>query len=596
MSYPEAFKGGERTELDWKTSSLQPTEQELIKTLDPLKPEYRAIMKIAAKVGKAVLDPQRPYEVAGMDRAHWDDPSESMRSQPSAPLKLAAIIRYGYQHGYQLGKDGFVFDCWAAAFLGHGYRINSASTEVELNGVVVSVEDLYTDSWVTYRKAFGFGLSPKVDFISMVLCHLRGLKSNPWVEKMKSLHPISPEQFRAKHCFNPHLMAEFITGDTNELSQKLWLYQFIGSIMRTFQPGCTHDHMLVLISPEKGLRKTSLLKAIAKLPEEPNNSSKNYIQLRTLKSQKADQERLRGKAIVNLDECDSAFRGLNSDDLKEVITATTDNYRAAYAATAKDHPRICTLFGTTNTVELIQDLKGDRRIFPIQVSKIIDIDWVNANWADFWGFYLWAYNQMEAGNVEYRNYLTKAEEALLTKQQSRFKAAAPWMETLEGMLDILEDNYPHLAVKATDLLAVLSKEIGVTKAHMVESTKALMMEERGYLEGRPTLANGRQPGKAILYRGGNKTDKPKQVSRVDIGGAFTHLMAGTYQFRTQQVPEVIESVLAPMTLDVVGADKVKSSVYGTQLSIYGLLNRAEIKANKVKADNAMEEHHKQGYF
>jgi Virulence-associated protein E len=585
MAYPDYMKGGERTEINWETYTLDGAEQDLIKTLDPLKPEYREITKMAESIGKAVLTPMYLSEGVGSDRSQWEDSKESIRSQPPAPLKLAAIIRYGYQHGFQLGRDSFVFDCWAAAFLGYGYRINSASTEVELNGVVVSVEDLYTDSWVPYRKAFGLSLSPKVDFISMVLCHLRGRKSNPWVDKMKSLQPISPEQFRTKHGFDPHRMAEFVTGDCGELSQKLWLYQFIGSIMRTFQPGCTHDHMLVLISAEKGLRKTSLLKAIAKLPEEPSNSSKNYIQLRTLKSQKADQERLRGKAIVNLDECDSAFRGLNSDDLKEVITATTDNYRAAYAATAKDHPRICTLFGTTNTVELIQDLKGDRRIFPIQVSKTLDIDWVTENWEDFWGFYLWAYNQMEAGDTQYRNWLTKPEEALLTKQQSRFKAAAPWMETLEGMLDILEDNYPHLAVKTSDLLAVLGKEVGVTKAHMVESAKALMLTERGYLEGRPKLSSGTQPGKPVLYRGGSKTNQPKLVSRNDIGGAYTHLMAGSHEFRAKKAVEEVESIPVPMTLDVVEAVEVNTLVRtdSQQLLIWGVLQK--IESDKVEAEH-----------
>ena len=587
MAQSEYLQGGEGTELDWGSPYLNAAEQELIKTLDPLKPEYLAILNKATFIKEAVLKP-RYSDDSGSDKSHRDDP-KVVNKQPTAPLKLAAIIRFGYQHGFQLGRDSFVFDCWGAAFLGYGYRINSASTEVELNGVVISVEDLYTDSWLPYRKAFGVGLSPKVDFISMVLCHLRDRKSNPWVEKMKSLPPITPEQFRAKHGFDPHRMAEFLTGDTNVLSQDLWMYQFIGSIMRTFQPGCTHDHMLVLISAEKGLRKTSLLKAISRLPEEPSNSSKNYIQLRTLKSQKADQERLRGKAIVNLDECDSAFRGLNSDDLKEVITATTDNYRAAYAATAKDHPRICTLFGTTNTVELIQDLKGDRRIFPIQVNKTIDIDWVTENWEDFWGFYHWAYNQMVAGNTEYRNYLSKTEEALLTKQQSRFKASPHWVETLEGMLDILEDSYPHLAVKASDLLAVLGKDVGVTKDHMVGSVKDLMITERGYQEGRPKLSSGTQPGKPVLYRVGDKTKQPKLVSRNEVGVAYTHLLAGSYEFRFRKVLEVVESIPAPLTLDIVGTGKVaQPQIDSSQLSIFDVLRRVE--SDKVEAE------HKRIYF
>lgn len=579
---------GDYPEINWGSPNLSGAEKELIKHLEPLQPEYQQIINKAYLLGEKVLTPRRRPEPTGSDKAHWDDPKERIPQQPPAPLKLAAIIRFGCQHSFQLDRNNFVFDCWAAAFM-KGYHYNTENTEVELDGVIVVLDKLYTNSWIAYRKVFGLGITPKTDFISMVLCHLRDKQISPWADKMKSLVPLSPEQFEAKHGFDPHHMAEFITGDCGELVQRLWLLHFTGSMLRTFHPGSQYDHMLILVSPEKGLRKTTLIQTIAKLPEDPKHSTKHYVQLRTLKSEKSIQERVKGRKIVNLDECDSAFRGLQADDLKEAVTLRVDNYRASYASTAQDHPRICTIFGTTNTMGLIQDLKGDRRFFPILVSKTIDIDWMTDNWEDFWGFYLWAYKQMEAGNTEYRSHLTKAEEAMLTKLQSRFKATTVWMETLEAILDILEDKYPCLAIKASDLLMVIGKETGTTKNHMAEDTKDKMMTERGYLEGRPKLADGSQPGKPVLYRGESKTARPKLVCRNEIEGAYIHLKDGTYQPRpTVLAPlDITEVAPTPMVINPLKTtDPLANSA--TQLDIFGVLQQITRQQELAAMDRAFE--------
>ncbi|MEH2451499.1 VapE domain-containing protein [Nostoc sp.] len=324
-------------------------------------------------------------------------------------------------------------------------------------------------------------------------------------------------------------MCEFITGDDRELQQFLWLVQFIGVMARTYKPGCQHDHLLVLMSAEKGQRKTSLLRAIAKDPSSTEQTPKYYVQLKTLKSEKRDVERLRGKIIVNLDECDSAFRGANSDDLKEAITSTSDNYRASYGRVAKDWERTCVLFGTTNTTGLIQDYSGDRRIFIIHVKKQIDTDWVRDNWADFWGFYKWAYSQMKEGNTShYRNWLSKTEEGLLVACQSEYKAREPWLDALEGVMDVLEQTYPAVAIKSSDILAVIGSEIESKKRYISDHIKDILKAERGYTEGRPRLLGGKQPSKAVIYLLGADDDKPYLASRVDIDSAYRNYLKGIY--------------------------------------------------------------------
>ncbi|MBN3872290.1 VapE domain-containing protein [Nostoc sp. JL33] len=509
-------------DIDWSSPILTEAEKATIKNWTTTCNGYLGLRMRAERIGGDIIRP---------DEAILRDIPSTNQSILPYVLKLRNVIRYAYLDNLKLGRDSLVFDMWAICSLqGQGkYQINLLTKDIELDGVVVDPDDLYHDSWMTYTRALGVGISNKEQFISLLLNALRNSKINPWLELINKVHTVTPEEFMLKHGFDPHRMCEFITGDNRELQQFLWLVQFIGVMARTYKPGCQHDHMMVLMSAEKGQRKTSLLRAITKDPASKGTTPKYYVQLSTLKSEKRDVERLRGKIIANLDECDGAFRGTNSDALKEAITSTSDNYRASYGRVAKDWDRTCVLFGTTNTTGLIQDYMGDRRIFIIHVQKTIDIDWVTNNWADFWGFYKWAYNQMEKGNnTHYRNWLNKTEEGLLVASQSEYKAREPWLDALEGVMDVLEQTHNSVAIKASDILAVISTEIDSKKRYITDHIKDILKAERGYTEGRPRPNNAKQPSKPVLYLLDSEGSQPYLVSRQDIQLAYSNYLQGVY--------------------------------------------------------------------
>ncbi|MBD2595721.1 hypothetical protein H6G74_15495 [Nostoc spongiaeforme FACHB-130] len=516
-------------DINWYNPTINEDEKEAIKKLTVTSLGYSQLRKIASNVGEDIIRPDVIHDsTSGMDKSRCSD-TKSSQSNLSIVQKLRNVIYFAYHNNSKLGRDALIFDMWASGELGAGYRINSLTKDIELGDRVIDPEDLYHDSWITYRRALGLEMNNKEQFISLLLNYLRDRKINPWKEQIDKITPLTPEEFNSKHGFDPHRLCEYITGDDRELQQFLWLVQFIGVMTRTYEPGCPHDHMLVLMSTEKGLRKTTLLRTLAKNPESKETTPKYYVQLRTLKSDKKEAEKLRGKIIVNLDECDSAFRGTNSDDLKEAITSTFDTYRASYGRVAKDWERTCVLFGTTNTIGLLQDYLGDRRIFPVQVRKVIDIDWVTSNWADFWGFYKWAYGQMKAGNTQhYRNYLSKTEESLLVACQADYKAREPWLDALEGVMDVLEQAYPSLAVKASDILAVIGNEIESKKRYIADHIKDVLKAERGYQEGRPRLLDGKQPGKPVMYLTTPEDNKPYPVSREKILDAYHNYLKGSY--------------------------------------------------------------------
>ncbi len=550
-------------------TSIRNITNDTLKSLHPQTGEYRSIVRTSAYIGSSIS------MVGGSqsdgDKSQREDPKDDQEGETEAEA-LSRVIRYTLFNS-RIDRDVLLFDCWAAwALVGH--KIHTGTGELVHQGKQVRMKALFDESWNRYRKSFGVGVSNEDNFYSMVLGHLRDSKYNPWSDAISQLDPVCPSDFKKRHGFDPHYMALDLVGDDSELVQTLWRYHFTGAILRTMEPGCKHDHMLILISPEKGLGKTSLLEAIARTPDESKHSANNYLQMRSLKNNKADLEKLRGKVIVNLDECDSAFQGLAADDLKEVVTAKTDNYRAPYERNAADHPRSAVLFGTTNKVELIQDMDGDRRFFPVRVRKAIYIPWIAKNWADFWGFYKYCYLQSLADESTYRNWTTKAEEALLVKLQAQYKATAPWMETLEGVLDILEDQTKgKLCLAASDLLAVLAKETGTSKAYMRDGIKGKLVTERGYQEGRPKLADGTQPGKNRLFLG--KT--PQNLSREAIANAYQLYLTGEYQPKPQQV--VTES----MATVKVGSE---FPVY-KQLDIWKTLEKATAADERSRHHTAM---------
>ncbi|MEH2410390.1 VapE domain-containing protein [Nostoc sp.] len=559
-------------DINWSNPVLEESEKAAIKNWTTTSDSYDKLLWQSSRINKDIIESDeyirsRYEKTIGCDMSRLPDPKGDYDALGRIQ-KLRNIIHFAYYNNSKLGKESLIFDMWASWELQYKYQINILTKDIECDGKVVDPEELYHDSWMTYTRALGVGINNKEQFISLLLNYLRDNKVNPWLKLMNdNVYLVSPEEFMAKHGFDPNRMCEFITGDDRELQQFLWLVQFTGVMARTYKPGCQHDHILVLMSAEKGQRKTSFLREIAKDPASSEQNSKYYVQLRTLKSDKKDVERLRGKIIVNLDECDSAFRGANSDDLKEAISSRSDNYRASYGRVAKDWDRTCVVFGTTNTTGLIQDYSGDRRIFIVHVKKQIDTDWVKDNWADFWGFYKWAYNQMEKGDTtHYRNWLNKTEEDLVVANQSEYKAREPWLDALEGVMDVLEQTYPAVAIKSSDILAVIGSEIESKKRYISDHIKDILKAERGYTEGRPRLLGGKQPSKPVMYLLGADEDKPYLASREDIYSAYQSYLKGIYPedkpanrrnaeaFKATQVnPEVIlnaPSLLPPAPVAV----------------------------------------------
>ena len=129
----------------------------------------------------------------------------------------------------------------------------------------------------------------------------------------------------------------------------------ISAVARIMRPGCQVDTMLILegnqgIGKSKALRNLFGLGWYTETTEKPG--TKDFYQA------------LRGKWCLELAELDS-LRGADISRVKQVLSATSDNYRPSYGRFSRDFPRSNIFIGTTNEDHYLADPSGARRFWPV---------------------------------------------------------------------------------------------------------------------------------------------------------------------------------------------------------------------------------------
>jgi predicted P-loop ATPase len=242
--------------------------------------------------------------------------------------------------------------------------------------------------------------------------------------------------------------------------------------------------MLILISKQKGWNKTRFLETVAE-----SNLSKNYVSVYELNAGDVELCKLiRGKAVVNIDECDAAMRGKCAAKTKAFLTTRIDNFRPSYGAIPVSQPRVGAVFGTSNNIDIIQDLDGDRRFYPVLLEKPIDIDWFEENRTLIYGYYK---GLLESGA---KTFPTTEEQLDLTQAiQPQFKVQPLYFERLAEFLSYCKDK--NYAFSTTDLLhasiSILDNQPKYEKAN-VES----LLKAESWQLTKSALSSGTYPGAA----------------------------------------------------------------------------------------------------
>lgn len=238
---------------------------------------------------------------------------------------------------------------------------------------------------------------------------------------------------RAETVFIDYLGAED-TRYTRQVTRKA----LIGAVARIMEPGCKHDHMLVLVGPQ-GCRKSTTLMKLGK--------SWFSDSLYTMMGKDA-YEQLQGAWILELSEM-AATRKAEVEQIKQFISKQEDVYRAAYARRTQIKPRQCAFFGSTNDEEFLRDQTGARRFWPVNVTDAgrqkgdaLTSDIVDQIWAEVMVYYL-------AGEPW---HLDAEAEALAKEAQLAHTESNDWQGLIEQFLEtLLPENWKTRTVEERKL-------------------------------------------------------------------------------------------------------------------------------------------------
>lgn len=238
------------------------------------------------------------------------------------------------------------------------------------------------------------------------------------------------------------------------------LYAWTAHAGRVLKPGCQADMVPVLISPEQGLRKSSLVAALA-----PEGMS------RLLSFNQKEEERarlLRGCLVAEIAELD----GLRTREIEEIrawVTRRVEEWTPKYEEFAVRMPRRLILWGTSNKVELFDDPNEERRFLPVVVSRA-DVEWVEASRDQLWAE---ARVRFEAGGV-----LWQEAERLGRERYQQHRIVDTWEEAIlewagRPALDGTKPGEVGFTVREAMADALCLSDRAVKRADEMRAAKAL---------------------------------------------------------------------------------------------------------------------------
>lgn len=146
-------------------------------------------------------------------------------------------------------------------------------------------------------------------------------------------------------------LSKYAGAEDTEYVRLVGVCWLLSAVARAFEPGCQVDNMLIL-EGDQGIGKSRLIAALCE-PE----------YLLTGASYRKMHEKLRGKWLVELAECDQHIASRNASEFKDFLSNRVDSYRPAYGHDVRDYPRVCVFAGTTNQKEYLVDSTGNRRFW-----------------------------------------------------------------------------------------------------------------------------------------------------------------------------------------------------------------------------------------
>lgn len=253
-------------------------------------------------------------------------------------------------------------------------------------------------------------------------------------------------------------LIDYTGADDTPLNRAIGRKVLCAAVRRARLPGCKFDHMLVL-QGEQDLGKSSLLKALCHDPGWFTD------QLEIGADPKVTIEKTAGAWVVEMAELDGLGKR-DANRVKSFITTTHDRARLAFDRYPVTRGRQFVLFGTTNEATYLTDTTGNRRFWPVSVTKA-DAAGVRMIRDQLWAEAV-AREPDEALWLD--NATLKAAAAEVAKAATDF---GPWHEMLADRLP--EGAMKIRAVDAWRVVGINAKDVNVMDKRHHSNMKAAMI-------------------------------------------------------------------------------------------------------------------------
>lgn len=181
-----------------------------------------------------------------------------------------------------------------------------------------------------------------------------------------------------------------------------WLVMAICA--RVLTPGCKFDYM-VIFEGAQGVGKSTLARLLG---------GEYFADTGLVLGDKDSYQNLQGVLVYEWGELDSLTKS-EVTKVKQFISSMKDRFRASFDRRAKDYPRQVVFIGTTNEDHYLVDPTGNRRMWPVRVTRAVDLDWFRANRAQLFAE---ALQYVEAGE-RFHPTLKEQRDLFEPQQQQR---------------------------------------------------------------------------------------------------------------------------------------------------------------------------------
>ena len=239
-----------------------------------------------------------------------------------------------------------------------------------------------------------------------------------------------------------------------------WFLQ--GMVARVMEPGVKFDYMLIL-EGKQGRRKSTVFKVLA---------GDFFADTGLVMGDKDSYQQLQGRWLYEFAELDAMAKS-EVTKVKAFIASSADYFRASFDKRARDYPRQVVFGGTTNEETYLTDPTGNRRFWPVQVSRDggCDIEWLQANRDQLFA------EAMTRWREGARMYPTLTEEVELFMPEQEARAVENVMEsTISRYLNDNPDGQLVNEITSGEVLAKVGiglEKLGPGRHHEKQASAAL---------------------------------------------------------------------------------------------------------------------------